>query len=234
MKNKHLLVISTIIIAAMALSACGITKDEKLPVSDDAYAEYVGAQFAGQDPWGGELTITVRSIVDGKMDWTFTDSFDGHTLYHEQGETAIQDGNAEYSIQGRDAENENVSFSYEGTMNLSDGHIAFRFLKGSVTTESSDGNSDACMAEALEASGISNEVVLVKNADDSLTTYAVQEGDSIHSIAKQFGISTKELAILNQTVIIETAQEYGYQFDDVIEYAKYLFPGEELAVPKNQ
>ena len=58
------------------------------------------------------------------------------------------------------------------------------------------------MAEALEASGISNEVVLVKAADDSLTTYTVQEGDSIHSIAKQFGISTKELAILNQTDII--------------------------------
>ena len=227
MKNKHLLVISTIIIAAMALSACGITKDEKLPVSDDAYAEYVGAQFAGQDPWGGELTITVRSIVDGKMDWTFTDSFDDHTLYQEQGETAIQDGIAEYTIQGKDVENKNVSFSYEGTMELSEGQITFSFLKGSVTTESSD--SDACVAEEL---GTSNEVVLVKTADDSLTTYTVKEGDSIHSIAEQYGITTKELAIINQTVIIETAQAYGYQFDDVIEYAAYLFPGEEMKVPK--
>ena len=232
MKNKYLLVLSVIAMVAMVLVACGSSKDEKLPVSDDAYAEYVGAQFAGQDPWGGELTITVRSIVDGKMDWTFTDSFDDHTLYQEQSETAIQDGRAEYSIQGKDAENKNVSFSYEGTMDLRDGQITFSFLKGSVTTKSSDGDSDARMAEALEASGISNEVVLVKAADDSLTTYTVQQGDSIHSIAKQFGISTKELAILNQTVIIETAQAYGHLFDDVIEYAKYLFPGEELVVPK--
>ncbi len=232
MKNKYLVVLSVIAMAVMLLVACGSSDDEKLPVSDDAYAEYAGAQFAGQDPWGGKLTITVRSIVDGKMDWTFTDSFDDHTLYQEQGETAIKDGSAEYSIQGKDAENKNVSFSYEGTMNLSDGQITFSFLKGSVTTESSDGDSKARMAEALETSGISNEVVLVKTADDSLTTYVVQEGDSIHSIAKQYGLSTKELAILNQTVIIETAQAYGHQFDDVIEYAKYLFPGEELVVPK--
>ena len=218
--------------AAMVLAACGSSKDEKLPVSDEAYDEYVGTQFAGQDPWGGDLTITVRSIVDGKMDWTFTDTFEDHTLYQEQGETTIQDGSAEYSIQGKDVENENISFSYEGTMELSDGQITFTFLKGSVTTKSSDGDSDARMAEALEASGISNEVVLVKAADDSLTTYTVQEGDSIHSIAEQFGISTKELAIMNQTVIIETAQAHGHQFDDVIEYAKYLFPGEELVVPK--
>ena len=226
------MVIFVIAMAAMVFAACGSSKDEKLPVSDDAYAEYVGAQFAGQDPWGGELTITVRSIVDGKMDWTFTDSFDDHTLYQQQGKTAVQDGRVEYSVQGKDEENKNVSFSYEGTMELSEGRITFRFLKGSVTAKSSDGDPETRIAEALETSGISNEVVLVKTADDSLTTYTVQEGDSIHSIAKQFGISTKELAILNQTVIIETAQAYGYQFDDVIEYAQYLFPGEELAVPK--
>lgn len=232
MKKKYLLVLSMIVMAAMVLAACGSSKNEKLPVSDDAYAEYVGAQFAGQDPWGGKLTITVRSIVDGKMDWTFTDAFDDHTLYQEQSETVIQDGSAEYSIKGKAAENKNVSFSYEGTMDLSEGQITFSFLKGSVTMKSSSGNSDSCVAEALEASGISNEVVLVKAADDSLTTYIVQPGDSIHSIAKQYGISTKELAILNQTVIIKTAQAYGHQFDDVIEYAQYLFPGEELVVPK--
>ena len=64
MKKKYLLVLSVIAIAAMVLVSCGNSKNEKLPVSDDAYADYVGAQFAGQDPWGGKLTITVRSIVD--------------------------------------------------------------------------------------------------------------------------------------------------------------------------
>lgn len=234
MKKGVLLIASVIVMTAFILAACGSSENEKLPVSDDAYAEYVGTQFSGQDPWGGILTITVRSIVDGEMDWTFTDVFDNHTLYQEQGKTLIQDGKAEYSIQGKDVENENVSFSYEGTMELSEGQITFSFIKGSVTTSSSEGDSDARMAEALEGSGIANEVVLVKAADDSLTTYTVQEGDSIHSIAEKYGISTKELAILNQAVIIETAQAHGYQFDDVIEYAKYLFPGEVLQVPNKK
>lgn len=231
MKKGVLFIASVIVIATFILAACGNSKEEKLPVSDSEYADYVGTQFSGQDPWGGILTITVRSIVDGEMDWTFTDVFDNHTLYQEQGKTLIQDGKTEYSIQGKDVENENVSFSYEGTMELSDGQITFSFLKGSVTTSSSEGGSDARMAEALEGSGIANEVILVKAADDSLTTYTVQEGDSIHSIAEKYGISTKELAIINQTVIIETAQAHGHQFDDVIEYAKYLFPGEVLQVP---
>ena len=103
----------------------------------------------------------------------------------------IQDGKTEYSIQGKDVENENVSFSYEGTMELSEGQITFSFIKGSVTTSSSEGDSDARMAEALEGSGIANEVILVKAADDSLTSYTVQEGDSIHSIAESMGSQPK-------------------------------------------
>ncbi len=59
----------------------------------------------------------------------------------------------------------------------------------------------------------------------------MKEGDSIHSIAEEFGVTTKELAIINQTVIIETAQAHGHKYDDVIECAKYLFPGEILMVP---
>ena len=232
MKKRVLFIASVIVMTALILGACGGSGKDKLPVSDSEYAEYVGTQFSGQDPWGGILTITVRSIIDGKMDWSFTDAFDDHTLYQEQSKTLIQDGIAEYSLEGKDVENDNISFSYEGTMELRDGQITFRFLKGAMTTSSSQGGSDARMAEALAESGISNEVVLVKAADDSLMTYTVQEGDSIHSIAKQYGITTKELAIINQTVIIETAQAHGHQFDDVIEYAKYLFPGEELLVPK--
>lgn len=112
MKKAYLFVVCAVAITALFLAACGSSKDEKLPVSDTEYGDYVGTQFSGQDPWGGNLAITVRSI------------------------------------------------------------------------------------------------------------------------AEEFGISTKDLAILNQTVIIETAQAHGHQFDDVIEYAKYLFPGEELLVPK--
>lgn len=230
MKRRAVLLLSIFAMATFLLAACG--DSEKLPVSDPEYADYVGCQFSGADPWGGSLAITVRTIVDGKMEWTFTDAFDEHTLYQEQSGTAIQDGIAEYEIQGKDVENDKVTFSYQGTLELRDEQIAFTFQKGSVTTSSPEGGSDARMAEALAGSGSDNTVVLKKAADDSLTTYTVQEGDSIHSIAERFGTTTKELAILNQTVIIDTAKAQGYEFDDVIEYANYLFPGEVLLVPR--
>ncbi len=231
MKKRFLFVIAVVTMSVFLLAACGSNK-ETLPVSDSAYADYVGAQFSGKDPWGGDLTITVRDIVDGKMDWTFTDTFDEYTLYQEQSETSIQDGVAEYSIEGKDVEKDNISFSYQGTMELKDGQITFSFLTGAVMTASSQGGSSDRMAEALKDSGLQNEVVLQKTADENMTTYTVQEGDSIHSIAEEYNITTKELAIINQIVIIETAKEQGYEFDDVLEYAEYLFPGEELKVPK--
>jgi hypothetical protein len=34
--------------------------------NDAAYEDYAGYQFSGDDPWEGILTITVRSIADGK------------------------------------------------------------------------------------------------------------------------------------------------------------------------
>lgn len=166
------------------------------------------------------------------MYWPFTDTFDEYTLYQEQSATPIEDGVAEYSLEGKDVENDNISFSYQGTIELKDGQITFSFLTGAVMTKSSEGGSSDRMAEALKDSGFQNDVVLQKAADESMTTYIVQEGDSIHSIAKEFGITTKELAIINQTVIIETAKAHGHEFDNVIEYTKYLFPGEELKVPK--
>ena len=231
-KIVFLFTVCVAVISALLLTACGSSGKEKLPVSDTEYADYVGAQFSGQDPWGGDLAITIRSIVNGKMDWTFTDTFDDHTLYQEQSAASIQDGIAEYSIEGKDLENDGVSFSYQGSMELKDGQITFSFITGAVMTKSGEGGSSARIAEALKDSGLSNEVVLQKAADESMMTYIVQAGDSIHSIAKEFGISTKELAIINQTVIIETAKAHNHEFDDVIEYAKYLFPGEELLVPK--
>ena len=68
----------------LSTAACGSSSKDSVPVSDAGYAEYAGYQFSGTDPWGGTLSITVRTIVDGKMEWTFTDVFDNHTLYQEQ------------------------------------------------------------------------------------------------------------------------------------------------------
>ena len=228
MKRK-ILIVCMIVLGLLSLTGCQSGGNETLPVSDEEYMDYAGRQFAGEDPWGGILTVTVRSIVDGKMEWTFTDVFDDSTLYQLAEGTPVKDGKADFDIEGKDVENDSITFNYQGEMELKDGKVLMTLTSGCVMTASSEGGSSSRNAEALAGSGLSNQVLLVEA--DSLDEYTVQSGDSIHSIAEAYGISTRELAIMNQTVIIETAQAYGYEFDDVIEYAKYLFPGEVLKVP---
>ena len=228
MRKKNL-ILCIVALGMMLLAACASGGNESLPVSDEEYMDYAGRQFSGEDPWGGKLTVTVRSIVDGRMEWTFTDMFDESTLYQLVEGTPVVDGTADFDIEGKDVENDNVTFAYQGDLELKDGAVLLTFASGSVMTESPEGGSSSRIAEALADSGLSNQVLLEE--DTSLDVYTVQSGDSIHSIAEAYGISTRELAIMNQTVIIETAKAYGYEFDDVIEYAKYLFPGEELKVP---
>ena len=51
MKKAYLFVVCAVAITALFLAACGSSKDEKLPVSDTEYGDYVGTQYSGQDPW---------------------------------------------------------------------------------------------------------------------------------------------------------------------------------------
>ena len=199
-----------------------------------SYEEYAGYIFSGKDPWEGTLTITVRSITDGKMEWTFTDSFEDHTLFQVVEDTELQNGKADFDVQGKDVEQEGVSFSYQGSIELTEGKLVVIFKSGAVTSESAEGGSSYHFAEALSDSGISDQVVLDRTAEGPYTSYSVKDGDSIHSIAEEYGISTKDLAILNQIVIMETAKSHGLEFDDVTEYVKYLYPGEILLVPEKK
>ena len=196
------------------------------------YSVYSGYQFSGRDPWDGTLTVTITNMADGKMDWTFVDSYEDHTLFQVQKETAIQDMKAAFDIRGKDVQHEDISFAYQGSMELKDGKLAMTFDSGAVTDGASE--SASVLRDAASLSGSSDQVVLDRTADGPYMTYIVQEGDSAHSIAKKYGISTKDLCILNQVVIIETAKARGYEFDDVTEYAKFLFPGMELLVPDNE
>ena len=241
MKEINRLLLAAGGILLLLLAACGNSSpaaEEASPaeaLTDEIeYAEYAGYQFSGTDPWEGTLTITVRSILDGKMEWIFTDSFEDHTLYQVQKDTVLQNGKADFDIRGRDVENDDVSFAYQGTLELKDGDIVVAFDSGAVTGESPEGGASYHIAEALADSGLSNQAVLSRTVNGPYVSYTVQEGDSIHSIAEEHGISTKDLCILNQIVIIETAKAHGLEFDDVTEYAGYLYPGEELLVPNQR
>ncbi len=160
----------TIPLAACSNSPTPAPTDSPMSLSqtsDAQYADYAGHQFSGKDPWEGTLSVTIESIVNGNMDWTFTDEFEGHKLFQTQKATPLHDGTADFDIQGRDAERDNVSFAYRGTLELKDGNVVVTLLAGAVTEESPEGGSSYHFAEALLSSGLSNQVVLDKVADDS-------------------------------------------------------------------
>ena len=130
--------------------------------SDSEYEEYVGNLFVGQDPWGGTLAVEVKSISEGKASWTFIDASEGSTLYQDVTDTKIADGRAEFTLAGRDLENDDT-FEYSGTLELKDGAVVMTFLSGAVATHSSEGGSSSRMAEALAGSGLSNSVTLYRS-----------------------------------------------------------------------
>ena len=233
-RNKTKRIVALAAASALAfcllLTACSLG-GEKLPVSDPEYSDYVGAWFRGATPWGGKLTVTIKSIVGGKMEWSLTDSFDNETLYREIEETEVKNGAASFDVQGNAAEDKDTSFRYKGTMELKDGAVVMAFEYGEIVKGSQESGASVWDEKRMADAGISNRVTLEKPDKSELNTYTVQSGDSLHIIAEKYGVTTKELAIMNQTVIIETAKAHGYEFDDVIEYAKYLFVGEELVVP---
>ena len=169
--------LSVLLVGAHAtpLAACGNSPtpaptDSSMSLSqtsDAQYADYAGYQFSGKDPWEGTLSVTIRSIVDNDMEWTFTDTYENHTLYQAQKGTSLHDGMAEFDIHGKDVEHDNVSFDYRGTIELKDSNVIVTLLAGAVTEESPEGGSSYHFAEALLSSGLSNKVVLDKVADDS-------------------------------------------------------------------
>ena len=78
---------------------------------------------------------------------------------------------------------------------------------------------------------VDEEIYKDIKVDAGHKVYVVQAGDSLHSIAEAHGTTTAQLALLNRNVIIKTAQDNGYYFDNPVLYAHYLFEGEELLLP---
>ena len=132
------------VFAFAVLTGCGAKKD---------YKEYVGNQYTGKDPWGNALNVTVRTIEDNKMTYTFTVLYgEGEnilTAYKElSGE--LKDDAIAFEFKGETNEDTNTTFDYSGTITLKDGKLAVKFEKGQLTINSSEGGSGSNMADALE------------------------------------------------------------------------------------
>ncbi len=131
--------------------------------SETDYSKYTNWEYTGEDPWGGDLSITLDRIENDTITWTFKDSFENSVLLQEDIETPIQDGTAAFSLQGKDTESDNTTFAYQGSFTLEDGKVTFTLDSGSVMIESPEGGSSARVAEALDVSAKENTVTLDRN-----------------------------------------------------------------------
>lgn len=168
MKKSILFSVLTMI-SLFAITGCFSKKDN--------YDEYIGYQFSGTDPWGNELAITIRTLKDDKLTWTYTDTFEDATVYQEI-TSKFKDGKTSFNVKdsiqvdglkdigGKTVDiSSSYSYDYSGTLTLKDGKLFVKYEKGALTSISSEGGSSSHQVEALNNKD--KEVTLKKVVDNS-------------------------------------------------------------------
>ena len=156
MKKTTKLFAIFMIAAIFILTGCG-KKD---------YKDYIGYQFSGKDPWGNELAVTIRTLEDDKLTWTYTDVIgqgeNSLTLYNEL-TTEFKDGKTLFNVKGE--ADSNHTFDYTGVLTLKDGELSIKYENGQLTSKSSEGDSTSHNVGALEED--TKTITLTKIVDNN-------------------------------------------------------------------
>ena len=131
----------------------------------DDYKDYIGYQFSGKDPWGGELAVTIRTLENDKLTWTYTDVLGNGessvTVYNEL-ETEFKDGTTSFTVKGKE---NNYSFNYAGTLTIKDGKLTVKLTDGALEEKSTEGGSASYQVGPLDEAA--KTIVLSKIVDNS-------------------------------------------------------------------
>ena len=140
---------AVLIAALMVLSFAACAKGED-------YDKYIGYQYGGADPWGNILTVTLKTMDNGIVTYSFTDVLgegeDSDTLYADDLTGQLKNGVIEFGAKGASIESDDhdLTFDYSGTITLKGGKLYVAFEDGQVTTLSENGDSGWMHAGALE------------------------------------------------------------------------------------
>ena len=107
---------------------------------------------------------------------------------------------------------------------------------GTENTESTEAGTDSgsegtSSAEGTKPEDSSDSASKPAGNTASDSTYIVQEGDTLYSIADKLGLDPEIIAELNKEMMINFANENGYDYVGDYDYIEYIFPGEELILP---
>ena len=140
-------------------------------------------RYTGIDPWGNPLAITIDSIADEKISWTYTEDFAGQMLVQSFADTDIIDGQVAFHVEGTIQDADYITCDYSGTMTVGDDALTITFTSGEMTEASPEGGSTAYHVEALEEAD--RTVVLksaVAEAVDAAPPEIITSGDYDYSV----------------------------------------------------
>lgn len=156
--KKYSKITAIIFVFAIALLITGCGKKVN-------YDDYRGFQFAGKNPWNDELAITIRTIENDKVTWTYTDVFgddDDAIMAYQEVTSEIKDGKISFNLKG-DTDTTNITYEYSGTITFEDGKLVVKYEKGQLTSNASEGGSGSFQVGALEEN---NKTVTLTKVED--------------------------------------------------------------------
>ena len=117
-----------------------------------------GARYAGIDPWGNPLSITLTS--EEVLSGVWSENFNGE-LFTQAFENAQEGFTMEGPLDGSDS----ITCRYTGTMALDGDVLTVTFTDGEMTEESTEGGSTSYHVAALEEDQRAVKLVLAVQGD---------------------------------------------------------------------
>lgn len=124
--------------------------------------EYMGYQYSGKDPWGGTLSVTLRQVVDGNIEWTFTDTLDNGKMIYKEKSTPYTNGYTEWYIEGSFDDDSNMTYNYAGNFKLQGGGVEFTYTSGEIMEGDPENGQSASHQVGVLLDNGTNTVFLTK------------------------------------------------------------------------
>ena len=155
------------VLLAVLLFAC-VTALAEEPVD--------GALYAGIDPWGNPLSVTLTS--EDALSGVWSQNFYGE-LFEQAFENA-QDG---FSLEGPLGDSDSITCRYTGTMALDGENLAVTFTDGEMTEASTEGGSTSYHVAALEEA--QRTVMLVPAVQGDYSGVTTMDAAGVEAFAAQ-------------------------------------------------
>ena len=139
----------TAFLALAALLTAFVSLPETIAQAEN-YENYAGHWYSCEDPWGGRFYVTVKSVEDGRISWSFSDVFFNTTLYQQVKDAPLNDGETPFHLEGTSLYDEDKFFRYDGTLALRDGAVVLAFTAGALEERSPEGGSSSQHVDPLE------------------------------------------------------------------------------------